>query len=73
MTRKIGFLMFPDFQTLDLTGPLAAFEMSARTVFPLHNPRLWFQEPNSQSVARREARPTDHGVELMPTVGRSSC
>jgi len=34
MTRKIGFLVFPDFQILDLTGPLAAFEMPGRTIKP---------------------------------------
>jgi transcriptional regulator GlxA family with amidase domain len=31
MTRRIGFLVFPDFQILDLSGPLAAFEISGRT------------------------------------------
>ena len=30
MTRRIGFLVFPDFQILDLTGPLAVFEMPGR-------------------------------------------
>ena len=34
MTRKIGFLVFPEFQILDLTGPLAAFEMPTRYVVP---------------------------------------
>jgi transcriptional regulator GlxA family with amidase domain len=34
MARDIGFLVFPDFQILDLTGPLSAFEMPARTVAP---------------------------------------
>jgi transcriptional regulator GlxA family with amidase domain len=34
MTRKIGFLVFPEFQILDLTGPLAAFEMPGRTLIP---------------------------------------
>jgi transcriptional regulator GlxA family with amidase domain len=34
MPHDIGFLVFPDFQILDLTGPLSAFEMPARTVFP---------------------------------------
>jgi transcriptional regulator GlxA family with amidase domain len=34
MTRKIGFLVFPEFQILDLAGPLAAFEMPARNVMP---------------------------------------
>lgn len=34
MTRKIGFLVFPEFQILDLTGPLAAFEMPTRNAVP---------------------------------------
>lgn len=32
MLRRIGFLIFPDFQILDATGPLAAFEMAGRYV-----------------------------------------
>jgi hypothetical protein len=32
--RKVGFLVFPEFQILDLTGPLAAFEMPGRRVTP---------------------------------------
>jgi hypothetical protein len=46
-TRNIGFLVFPDFQILDLTGPLAAFEISARTVTPkpyrLHVVSCWVE------------------------------
>jgi transcriptional regulator GlxA family with amidase domain len=34
MAREIDFLVFPEFQILDLTGPLAAFEMPMRTVMP---------------------------------------
>src|ERR1700751_3733927 len=34
MTRKIGILVFPEFQILDLTGPLAAFEMPGRSMVP---------------------------------------
>jgi len=34
MTRKIGFVVFPQFQILDLTGPLAAFEMPGRSITP---------------------------------------
>lgn len=30
MTRTIGFLIFPDLQVLDCTGPLAAFEIAGR-------------------------------------------
>lgn len=34
MTRAVAFLIFPDFQLLDAAGPLAAFEMPARTLRP---------------------------------------
>ncbi|WP_421736816.1 GlxA family transcriptional regulator [Caulobacter sp.] len=30
MTRTIGFLVYPDFQLLDATGPIATFEIAAR-------------------------------------------
>ncbi len=30
MTRSIGFLVYPDFQLLDATGPIATFEIAAR-------------------------------------------
>jgi transcriptional regulator GlxA family with amidase domain len=30
MPRAIGFLIFPDFQILDATGPIAAFEIASR-------------------------------------------
>ncbi len=30
MTRSIGFLVYPDFQLLDATGPIAAFEIGGR-------------------------------------------
>lgn len=32
MPRQIGFVIFPDFQILDATGPLAAFEIAGRYV-----------------------------------------
>ncbi len=32
MTRRVSFLIFPDFQILDLAGPLAAFEIAGRFV-----------------------------------------
>src|SRR2546430_899675 len=31
MTRHIAFFVFPDFQLLDLSGPLAAFQMAGET------------------------------------------
>ncbi|HUM08426.1 MAG TPA: GlxA family transcriptional regulator [Acidocella sp.] len=30
MTRRIGILLYPDFQILDATGPIAAFEIATR-------------------------------------------
>lgn len=30
MLRRIGFLLYPDFQILDATGPVAAFEIASR-------------------------------------------
>lgn len=30
MTQRLGFLIFPNFQILDATGPVAAFEIAAR-------------------------------------------
>jgi transcriptional regulator GlxA family with amidase domain len=30
MTRDVGFLVYPDFQLLDLSGPLAAFQIAGR-------------------------------------------
>jgi transcriptional regulator GlxA family with amidase domain len=33
--RRIGFLVFPAFQILDLTGPLAAFDIPTRTLTPV--------------------------------------
>ena len=32
MTRTVGLLVFPDFQILDATGPVAVFEIAARFV-----------------------------------------
>lgn len=32
MPRQIGFVIFPDFQILDATGPLAAFEIAGRYI-----------------------------------------
>lgn len=32
MTRKLVFIVFPDFQLLDAAGPIAAFEMANRMI-----------------------------------------
>lgn len=38
--REISFLVFPEFQLLDLSGPLAAFEMAGRMVNTPYNIRI---------------------------------
>ena len=30
MTRRVAFLIFPDFQLLDAAGPISAFEIAER-------------------------------------------
>jgi transcriptional regulator GlxA family with amidase domain len=43
--RTIGFLVFPDFQILDLTGPLAVFEMAnAKARTPIYRLRIISRE-----------------------------
>ena len=34
MTRRLGLIVFPDFQILDATGPTAAFKMPMRDLEP---------------------------------------
>ncbi|WP_304171234.1 GlxA family transcriptional regulator [Phenylobacterium aquaticum] len=45
MTRQLGFVIFPDFQILDATGPLAAFEIAARYVPGTYELRIMAAEP----------------------------
>ena len=51
MTRDIGFLLYPRFQLLDLSGPLAAFEWASR----LHGAPLYHPQLLSVQGARTEA------------------
>lgn len=45
MTRAIGVLIFPDFQILDASGPIAAFEIAARYVPGAYDLRVMAYEP----------------------------
>jgi transcriptional regulator GlxA family with amidase domain len=45
MTRAIGFLIFPDFQVLDATGPIAAFEIAARFVPGAYELQVMARDP----------------------------
>ena len=40
MKREIGFLIFPGFQLLDLSGPLAAFEVAGRMAGDAYSTRV---------------------------------
>ena len=52
MTRRIGFLVFPDFQILDAAGPIAAFEIAGRFAAGAYGISLLAAEPG-----RCRARP----------------
>jgi transcriptional regulator GlxA family with amidase domain len=45
MTRKIGFLIFPDFQLLDTAGPLGAFEIAGRYAPGAYSLKVMAAEP----------------------------
>ncbi|MGH6996708.1 MAG: GlxA family transcriptional regulator, partial [Phenylobacterium sp.] len=45
MPRTIGVLIFPDFQILDASGPIAAFEIAARLVPGAYDLRVMAREP----------------------------
>src|SRR5512143_3842001 len=40
MSRRIAFVIFPDFQLLDATGPIAAFEIAGRYRPGAYNPEI---------------------------------
>jgi transcriptional regulator GlxA family with amidase domain len=45
MTRTVGFVLFPGFQILDATGPLAAFDIAGRFADRGYRIRLFAREP----------------------------
>lgn len=47
MSRKLAFIVFPDFQLLDVSGPIAAFEMANRLVSKAYELTLTSQEGGS--------------------------
>ncbi len=65
MTRKIGVILFPDFQILDATGPIAAFEIAARIGGDAYDVRTFSiggGEVPSSSGVKLLAAPLDHEV-----------
>ena len=45
MTRTIAFVLFPHFQILDATGPLAAFDIGGRLAQTPYDIRLFARTP----------------------------
>jgi transcriptional regulator GlxA family with amidase domain len=65
MTRKIAVIIFPDFQILDATGPIAAFEIAARIApgaYELEVLGAGGGEVASSSGVRIVARPLDEAA-----------
>ena len=62
MTRMIGLLVFPDFQILDASGPIAVFEIAARFVPGAYALRVMARDPGpvaSSSGVQMMAGPLD--------------
>jgi transcriptional regulator GlxA family with amidase domain len=60
MTRRIAFLIYPEFQLLDAAGPIAAFEVAARYEPGSYSLRVVAAEPGlvtSSSGVSMQARP----------------
>jgi transcriptional regulator GlxA family with amidase domain len=65
MTRKIAVIIFPDFQILDATGPIAAFEIAGRIspgAYALEVLAAGGGEVASSSGVRIVARPLDEAA-----------
>ncbi|MDB5435777.1 MAG: transcriptional regulator, AraC family [Phenylobacterium sp.] len=65
MTRKIGVVIFPDFQILDATGPIAAFEIAgriSRDAYSLEVLAAGGGQVASSSGARLVAQPLDEAA-----------
>ena len=53
MTRKLGVLIYPDFQILDAAGPIAAFEIADRYVPGAYEIRVMAREPGPVASSSR--------------------
>lgn len=53
MTRTLGVLIFPDFQILDVAGPVAAFEIAARYVPGAYEIKVMACEPGPVASSSR--------------------
>ena len=72
MTRKIGFLIFPDFQLLDVAGPLSAFEIAGRYVPGAYSLKIMAAEPGlvmSSAGASMGAEALDEDLDTLVVAG----
>lgn len=73
MPRRVGFLIFPDFQILDVAGPVAAFEIAARYSPGFYEIEIMAREPGpvaSSSRAMMVAQPlTDEPLDTLMVSG----
>ena len=72
MTRKIGFLIFPDFQLLDVAGPLSAFEIAGRYVPGAYSLKVMAAEPGlvmSSAGASMGAEALDEDLDTLVVAG----
>lgn len=62
MTRKLAVLVYPEFQILDVTGPIAAFEIAGRMAPGAYDMQIMAARPGlvtSSSGAALQARPLE--------------
>ncbi len=73
MTRRIGVLIFPDFQLLDAAGPISAFEIAERFVPAAYKLKIMAAEPGrvaSSSGAAMFAEPlSDEAFDTVVVAG----
>ncbi|MDP3747254.1 MAG: GlxA family transcriptional regulator [Phenylobacterium sp.] len=73
MPRKLGVLIFPNFQILDAAGPIAAFEIAERYAPGSYDTRVMAMEPglvtsSSRAVMAAEAL-ADHPLDTLVVAG----
>lgn len=74
MTRAIGVVLYPDFQILDATGPVAAFEIGGRLAQAPYAIRTFAREPGLVASTSGVALPAEplaaaEGIDTLLVVG----
>jgi transcriptional regulator GlxA family with amidase domain len=73
MTRHVAFFVFPDFQLLDLSGPLAAFQVAGQASAGAYSVSVMSEEGgevvSSSGVAVTTKRACDGGLDTLVVVG----